>query len=770
MASASERGTVARDSEAAPDGSAANSLSGFGFGFERLGVFVLRWPRTFLLILLAAMALCIASIPWVRFDGNVLNVLANEGEAFSSYRHVQRDFRDFSGDLGVIVQADDLFTPEGLEKLRNLHLDLTLIDDVVGVFSPFSASRLDPATGQLTDDIPEVIEPGTDVKALLREIGTDSPLVSQLTRLDANAALISLETPYGERVGEQRNDTAVRALIREIRATADPGLTVDFVGYPLMRADAVDALIADQAKLTTISVAVVLTLAVIIFRSLLPAIVCSLPALATLIWVFGIHGLTGTPVNYLSAALPTIAMVVALVDTVMVYYGWVAKRRDGQSTVEAIRSSILRVGPANSMNMVTSAISFGSFAMGGNSSMIMLAVLGVSAVMIAFITVLLILPLTLYFLGDRLNVQGKASQHTWGGPAIARISIARRWPITGLAVAATLFFSSGHFMIQEQHAVTAQMPSGSEAARGEKLASSIFGGIAPVYMVVPVPAGKDWSDPEALDVLAQAEGAFAAEVGADRVLSLIRLRQAGMDRAAMEEALAQAPDNLAGRFLSRDRRFYLITSTVPYGMNPPEALKVAEKTVESLEASGVHGVEVTGYPILASVEIPKLIESLRQSFVWAIVIAIAFVAVASRAPLVALASLLPNLVPLLFVEWLLWMLGIYMDVSHIIALTIAFGITVDNSIHFINAFLADLKSGMPDKEAMRSSVEEVAPAMSSATVMFIAGSVGTLFSDLPSVVNLGFLIITTLGLALLCNLFMLPAMILTLRRITGRSS
>lgn len=731
---------------------------------------VLRHPRKFLVIVLGAIALCLASIPWVRFDGNVLNVLANEGVAFTSYRHVQRDFRDFSGDLGMIVQDDDLFTPEGFEKLRALHLDLTLVDGVIGVFSPFSGASLDPQTGAVVSDVPEEIAPGTDVKALLAEVGARSPLVAQLVRLDQNAALLSIETNYGERVGEERNDAAVRMLISDIRALAPPEFELSFVGYPLMRVDAVEALKADQVRLTAIGIVAVFAVAMVTFRAILPAIICALPALATMIWVTGIHGLTGTPVNYLSASLPTIAMVVALVDTVMLYFGWAAKRREGLDSVQAIRTSILRVGPANAMNMVTSGISFGSFALGGNSSMIVLAALGVSAVAIAFVTVLLVLPLTLYFIGDRVKVDGRDAKYSWGGPSVARTVLRWRTPITAAGFAATMFFASGHFMVGEQHAVTAQMPSGSEAARGEKLASQLFGGVAPIYMVVPVPQGLNWSDPRALDVLETADAAFAEEVGEDRVLSLARLRRGGVDQSKMEEMLAQSPDNLTGRFISRDRRYYLITSTVPFGLDPPAALEVVEDTVKRLETAGITGVEVTGYPILASVEIPKLIGSLRQSFVWAIVIAICFIAVASRAPIVALATLLPNLVPLLFIEWVLWLINVPMDVAHIIALTIAFGITVDNSIHVINAFLADSQAGMTDDEAMRSSLVEMTPAMTSATLMFIAGSVGTLFSNLPSVVNLGYLIITTLVLALFCNLLMLGAMILTFRRASGRRS
>src|SRR5690606_31436735 len=121
-----------------------------------------------------------------------------------------------------------------------------------------------------------------------------------------------------------------------------------------------------------------------------------------------------------------------------------------------------------------------------------------------------------------------------------------------------------------------------------------------------------------------------------------------------------------------------------------------------------------------------------------------------------------------FIESALAAMGKPMDIPHVIALTIAFGISIDNAIHVINAFLANSGQGMPDRDAMDAALKEVAPALISASLMFVAGSIGTVLSSLPSVVNLGFLIIATLSIALIANLAFLPALILTLRRLIGR--
>jgi len=743
-------------------------LKTFGFGLEAFGLLVLRFPRAFTALLAVSLVACVASLPNLRFDGNILSVLETDGEAFQNYRRVQRDFRDFSRDLGIIVRADDLYTPEGIEKLRNLHLDLTLIDGVEGVFSLFSSSSIDPGSGAVIPAIPERIAPGTDVKSLIARAAKENMLVEQLARPDRNAALISIESPFSEAAGRPPDPAPVHALIEEIRELAPPGLQLDFVGYPLMRADAVEALISDQFLLTSVGIAMVFAIALITFRAVGPALICALPALTAIIWVLGGYGLSGTPINYLSTALPTIAMVIALVDTIMVYFSWLGYRQEGVANHDAIVSAILRAGPANSMNMVTTAISFASFALGGNAAMRQLAFLGSLAVVISFVVVLVVLTLALHFVGDRIRVEARKPFFAALGPMVARLSQTRTRGLTAASIVITLVFLPGHFLIGEQHLVTAQLPAASEAAKGERLASEIFGGVAPIYMILPVPKGHSWSDDGALTTLEKAENEFGHEIGDKRVFSLTQVRDAGLSGEKIADIFKDAPETLAGRFISEDRDEFLITGTVPYGMEPDAARAVAENAVSRLATQGIAGAKVTGYPILASTEIPKLVGSLRQSFVWAIVLGIAVIAAASRAPLVALATLLPNLVPLLFIETALWLAGEPMDVAHIIALTIAFGITVDNAIHFINLFLADVEAGMDDVAAMRSSLTEVTPALVAATLMFIGGSIGTLFSSMPSVFNLGFLIIIALATGLIANLTLLPALILTFRRLTPR--
>lgn len=732
---------------------------------------MVRFPRLFAGLLLASLVVSGLAIPKLAFDGNILNVLSGNSQAFLSYRAVQRDFRDFSGDLGVIVRADDLYEPEGFEKLRNFHLDLTLTDGVENVFSLFSSSRIDPETGAISSAIPEQTGPGDDIRQIVREAGRDNPLVSQLALPDRNAALISLETIFAEENGIDPNPEPVHALIDEIAGLAPPGLTIDFVGYPLMRADAVAAVIADQVMLVGIGIVMVFVIALLTFRAAGPALICAIPALTAIAWVLGGYALTGARINYLSTALPTIAMVLALADTIMLYFAWAALRNEGLENRAAIRAAVRQVGPANAMTSITTAVAFGSFAFGGNAALKSLAMLGSSAVMVAFAAVMIVLPVLLLIFGERAGAVAGKPVFAPIGPLVARFAAWKPVMVATASLVLMLVLTTGHFQIEEQHRVINQLPADSQAARGERLAEDLFGGIAPIYLTLPVPEGASYTDAAALEVLARAEQAFGEELGSpDRVFSLARVNDSGLAGAEIEEAFAQAPDSLRGRFVSDDRSEYLITGSAPYGMAPEAAVAVAHDVVDDLEAQGIEGAEVTGYPILASIEIPAIVHALRQSLIVAILLGICVIAFGSRRPVVAAAAAIPNLIPVLFIETALWVINEPMDVAHVIALTIAFGISIDNAIHVMNAFLANTAEGMDDGTAMKRALGDVAPALISATLMFVAGSIGTVLSSLPSVVNLGFLIIATLSIAVIANLAFLPALILTFRKVTGTAN
>jgi predicted RND superfamily exporter protein len=105
-----------------------------------------------------------------------------------------------------------------------------------------------------------------------------------------------------------------------------------------------------------------------------------------------------------------------------------------------------------------------------------------------------------------------------------------------------------------------------------------------------------------------------------------------------------------------------------------------------------------------------------------------------------------------------WRSGRGLQFSSGIALTIAFGIAVDDTAHILNRLRLNAPQGTPsDAAAIRKSMAEVTPILVVTTAVLAFGLIGTFTSSVPAVAFFGALSIVALLLALLADLVVLPA-------------
>ena len=124
----------------------------------------------------------------------------------------------------------------------------------------------------------------------------------------------------------------------------------------------------------------------------------------------------------------------------------------------------------------------------------------------------------------------------------------------------------------------------------------------------------------------------------------------------------------------------------------------------------------------------------------------------------------PNLFPILFVEAIIYLQIGQISVTEVVALTLAFGIAIDNAVHVINVYRSQHPGKGSVRERLRFSVGEVAPALAASTMIICAGTAVALTSSLPILTTIGGLIIATLVIALVTNLIILPANILAMSK------
>jgi hypothetical protein len=182
-----------------------------------------------------------------------------------------------------------------------------------------------------------------------------------------------------------------------------------------------------------------------------------------------------------------------------------------------------------------------------------------------------------------------------------------------------------------------------------------------------------------------------------------------------------------------------------------------------------YDIAVTGLPAIAARNSAKLISELNWGLVGDIFLVFIFLGIMLRSVMVGVASVLPSLFPIFATGALLWWTGEGLQFASIIAITVAFSLAIDSTVHFLNRFRLEERRLGPGEghaeAALRRTVEHIGPAVILTTIVLALGLGVTFFSDLPSLRLFGRLSAICLGASLAAQLLILPATIAVYRRL-----
>lgn len=129
-----------------------------------------------------------------------------------------------------------------------------------------------------------------------------------------------------------------------------------------------------------------------------------------------------------------------------------------------------------------------------------------------------------------------------------------------------------------------------------------------------------------------------------------------------------------------------------------------------------------------------------------------------------LVSMIPNLAPVIFVMGLMYWLGLPLDTYTMMIGTIALGLAVDDTVHFLNGFRHYFSQGLSAKEAIRSTLRTSGRAMLITTIVLALGFFMFTFASMLNIERFGYLTGTSLVLALLADFFSVPALMILMCR------
>ena len=158
-----------------------------------------------------------------------------------------------------------------------------------------------------------------------------------------------------------------------------------------------------------------------------------------------------------------------------------------------------------------------------------------------------------------------------------------------------------------------------------------------------------------------------------------------------------------------------------------------------------------------------LIRNLIISLSLAILLIAIFMAYMFRSFKMILISLIPNLLPLIITAGVMGFTGIPLKPSTILVFSIAFGISVDDTIHFLAKYRQELmEKNWKIKSAVYNSLRETAISMFYTSIVLFFGFAVFMSSNFGGTVALGGLVSVTLLFAMLANLILLPSLLISL--------
>ena len=179
----------------------------------------------------------------------------------------------------------------------------------------------------------------------------------------------------------------------------------------------------------------------------------------------------------------------------------------------------------------------------------------------------------------------------------------------------------------------------------------------------------------------------------------------------------------------------------------------------------------TGVSVVASDGTRYLVNNLISSLIFAIICIGVLMALLFRSWRMVLISMIPNIIPLFVTAGIMGFFGIPLKASTLLIFSIAFGISIDDTIHFLSKYRQELKNKHYDlKSCVLIAIRESGLGMFYTSIVLFCGFSVFAFSQFGGTQALGILISITLLVAMVNNLVLLPSLLLSMDKLITTKS
>ena len=752
--------------------------------------------RYLVLLLIGIITAFLASqMKYMKFSYTEANLLPENHEANLEYNKFLEIFGE-EGNLVILgVKDSTIFTPQKFNAWNNLVKQFNGLEEISFTLSIADIKKLKKDTKNrkfvlepLFDKNPKSTE---EVLAIKKQLFENLPFYENLLFNKETGTLQTAIYIKKEIINTpKRRDFIYKQLIPIVENFEESyNVDIRISGMPYIRTLNAQNI---QDEILLFVVGALLITAVIFFfffRSFRATFITLLVVIIGVTWAFGFIGWFRYEITVLSALIPPLIIVIGVPNAVFLINKYQQEIKKHGNQAKSLQRVISKIGNATLMTNITTASGFATFVFVKSNLLREFGILASVNIISIFILALLIIPIIYSFMPLPKKKHLNHLERRWIENVVnwmEKTVKEQRIGIYFATVFCIILGIIGIYQIRVSGSLIEDMPKSLAFYKDIKFFENEFGGIMPLEILIDTKKDKGVMKLSTLKKMEKINETIEAFPELSKSISVINLvkysKQAyykgnpkyyqlptSQEQSYIFSYTKNSDSNasMLNTYVDSTGRYARMTTFMKdVGSDKMDIIQERLKAVIDKEfSSEKYDVSLTGKALVFIKGTNYLIKNLVFSLSLAIVLIALFMAWMFRSPQMILISLLPNILPLLITAGLMGFFNIPIKPSTILVFSIAFGISVDDTIHFLAKYRQELIANKwRIKPSVYAALRETGVSMFYTSIVLFFGFLVFTLSSFGGTIALGGLVSVTLLLAMVSNLLLLPSLLLTFEK------
>lgn len=745
---------------------------------DRFADLMLKYPRLVFWLIIGISFLAILPASQIRTDFNLENFYPKKDSTVLEYQELVNDFGRDDNVIIIGYKKDDLASVEGIKLVEELTNQFKEIPNLEEVSSLFTVQEIKNDDGNLTFN--PYFEGGfneTDIKNAFKKLQDNSFTQGTFINAENNVTAFYLFIDESVNGFEVRNQ--ISADIKRIAANYSD---IDFKisGLPYFRNEYVSVLNGEVIFYILFSSVLIILLLWYLYRSLPGIFIPMLIVWLTVLFTVAAISLTGGYLEVMSSTIAPILLCVGVADSIHMISKYDDALQHGFEKNNAIREMLKTLGSATFLTSLTTAIGFATLVTSDVIPMRRFGLYTALGVLLAFLVTILLLPSLLRILKiKRIFSDNGGGLYIWLGKWLLQVSAFNKRNhkvISIVSLIVTFFFILGMFQLQVNGKVFDDLSDDSVLIQDSNFFSENLSPAFPLEILIDTKTENGVISTEFISKVDDLNSfllSFPEIKKATSISSLVtEVHKVMSPNEFLENKIPQSDQLLAQYLLLLEINGNELLSNVTDFSYQKARISALTLDAGSIRINEIRedlkiyidqnfpneDVILTGSTVLSANLVDKMVYSLASSIGLAFICISFLMAFLFRNLKMVLISLIPNIIPLIIMAGIMGFLGIDIKPSTAVIFTIAFGIAVDDTIHFLARFRVELKRGMKLEDAIEITTQKTGRAIIITSLILWCGFGTLITSAFTSTALMGILVSGTILFAVIADLILLPAL------------